>query len=85
MLVVEGTERDKKTRAQRSTLQRLRVFDVLESDLASVADPDVDHVPPAIRDLAVVADVELNSVLAHAVQRDLRAQRVTRSGAASAS
>ena len=85
MLVVEGTERDKKTRAQRSTLQRLRVFDVLESDLASVADLDVYHVPPAICDLAVVADVELNSVLAHAVQRDLRAQRVTRSGAASAS
>jgi len=71
VLVVEGTKRDKKTRAQRSTLQRLRVIDVLESDLASVADLDVYHVPPAICDLAVVADVELNSVLAHAVQRDL--------------
>lgn len=69
----------------RSVLRSLSVFNVFESDLASVADLDVDHVPPAICDLAVVADVELNSVLAHAVKRDLRAQRVTRSGAASAS
>ena len=58
---------------------RPRPLHVLERQLASVVNPDVDHMPPAVLDLAVVLHMELNGLLADTVQRDLQARRVNSS------
>ena len=54
---------------------RCIVLCVLKRELASIAHPDVDHVPPAVLDLAVVLHMELNRIFANTVQRDLQARR----------
>ena len=57
-------------------MRKRLLFHIFERDLASLADFDVHHVPPTIRDFAVVFHMELHGVFAHTVQRDLQAQRV---------